>query len=283
MPAKRPLCMDEDGLEAGPKTELTARSEAEPSVTDSIPYLFEKLAAALDARLERRERFVRASRDLTMTAKKAIFDLQRQKKLRQYSEENQSDSRWAKTEETFGRLRGLVQSGIMAELDSTPEFSDSYWQYHAVFSPGIQEYVESITFYHWLRYERMLSFEEVQQQLAPFPLAVSDYVLGLCDTSGEIMRAAVQNSALGDQEISFEASEFLCLLFRECSGVGAVARRAWPSSLQQELERKLVTMGESLRKVQDVCYRICLRRAERDSLGFFGDDQLDTTMESLPD
>jgi hypothetical protein len=46
-------------------------------------------------------------------------------------------------------------------------------------------------------------------------------------------------------------------------------------SMQQDLDRKLVTMGESLQKVQDVCYRLCLRRAERAVLGLDDRDEAD--------
>jgi predicted translin family RNA/ssDNA-binding protein len=281
MSTKRLRSDNRDPTEHPPCLEHENAGEAASAVVQPIIELFAGLSKALDARLERRERFVRASRDLTMAAKKAIFELQRMKSSSKRWKE--TDTAWAKTEETFVRLRDLVQGGIVAELESQPFPTDAYWQYHAVFSPGVQEYVESLTLYHWLRYGGVLSFENLGQLVAPFPLALSDYVLGLCDTSGEVMRIAVQSSALGDQGISFEAHAFLCNLVGACSNISVYARRAWSSPLHQELERKLVTMGESLQKVQDVCYRICLRRAERSSLGFIDRDELDIAPEPLPD
>jgi len=271
MSLKRPLPDPTD-------SELVSVNRAdvkEPEASHTITKLFTALGAALDERLERRERFVRASRDLTMAAKKAIFELQRLKSSLRRLQDTQTQEAWAKTEQTFDRLQGLLRGGILKELEATPAFSDTYWQYHQVFSPGVQEYVEALAFRHWFKDAQILQFQAACEKLAPFPLEVSDYLLGLCDASGEVMRLAVQSSALGEQGVAFEASSFLDTLRRECTRISARTRRAWPPSMQQDLDRKLVTMGESLQKVQDVCYRLCLRRAERAVLGLDDRDEAD--------
>lgn len=70
------------------------------------------------------------------------------------------------------------------------------WRYQAQISGGIQEYIEAISFQHYLERKSLISHEEAQ---AYFPnglvLTQDDYLLGVYDMVGELMRFAITNMA----------------------------------------------------------------------------------------
>ena len=51
-----------------------------------------------------------------------------------------------------------------------------YWRYSRAFSPGFQEYVESVTFLEFLRTNQLLTWSNVQQQLQTYMPQVQSVV-----------------------------------------------------------------------------------------------------------
>jgi predicted translin family RNA/ssDNA-binding protein len=96
-----------------------------------------------------------------------------------------------------------------------------FWRYAHSISSGLQEYIEALSFVHYVEHGRLISYERVQETLCDdtgqhvgrvyaifgtcdveklsqfilqlFPLPLSDYVLGICDLTGELMRLAISS------------------------------------------------------------------------------------------
>lgn len=135
------------------------------------------------------------------------------------------------------------------------------------FSPGLQEFVEAITFLEFLENQRLLSITEIDSQIQEyckknefstyFRITCSDYLLGITDLTGELMRLAIDSSANGDHEMPFEILKFMQSLCKCIEGVDCIpgaARKYWPG--------KIKVMKQSLRKVEESCFSLSLRKAE---------------------
>jgi hypothetical protein len=42
---------------------------------------------------------------------------------------------------------------------------DRFWRYHHQVSPGLQEYIEALSFAHYLEHKTLITFEQVQNTL----------------------------------------------------------------------------------------------------------------------
>jgi predicted translin family RNA/ssDNA-binding protein len=70
------------------------------------------------------------------------------------------------------------------------------WRYQRQISGGIQEYMEAISFEHYLHNQRLITIEEAAATLpANVNLTSDDYVLGIFDLVGELMRFAITTMA----------------------------------------------------------------------------------------
>eukprot|EP00455_Lapot_gusevi_P021172 TRINITY_DN2226_c0_g1_i2.p1 TRINITY_DN2226_c0_g1~~TRINITY_DN2226_c0_g1_i2.p1 ORF type:complete len:184 (-),score=50.84 TRINITY_DN2226_c0_g1_i2:47-598(-) len=134
------------------------------------------------------------------------------------------------------------------------------YRFGSLVSGGLQEYIEAVGFYHFLKYGTLVTksfIEEFIQRSHPqqvkFELPMTDYLLGICDTSGELMRFAVNTVSKGDRESAFVICDFLRDLF---VGFRSLNFR------HKDYGVKLDTMEASLLKVEKVCYQIRIRGAE---------------------
>ena len=70
------------------------------------------------------------------------------------------------------------------------------WRYQRQISPGIQEFIEAISFQHYLEKQSLITFQEAQNLIpGGVELTEDDYLLGLFDLVGELMRFAVTSMA----------------------------------------------------------------------------------------
>lgn len=129
---------------------------------------------------------------------------------------------------------------------------DRFWRYQRNISPGLQEYIEALSFAHYLEYHTLISYAQVQDSLSDadgasvcsplpsvmrtpgsallqyFPLPLDDYLLGLSDLTGELMRYAI--SSISRRGGRLKANE-LCRFVRSCkAGQDTIARKRWPDS-----------------------------------------------------
>lgn len=117
-----------------------------------------------------------------------------------------------------------------------------FWRYAHQISSGLQEYIEALSFAHYVEYGGLVSYEQAQANLcddsglpvgrtympsfAPalmkkilwlhpqlFPLPLPDYVLGICDLTGELMRLAI--SSISKPNGRMKASQ-ISLFVRGC-------------------------------------------------------------------
>src|ERR1700712_1626376 len=70
------------------------------------------------------------------------------------------------------------------------------WRYQRQISGGIQEFMEAVSFEYYLRNQRLLTLSEASKTLPDtIELTEDDYVLGIFDLVGELMRFAITTMA----------------------------------------------------------------------------------------
>lgn len=99
-------------------------------------------------------------------------------------------------------------SSIAADLQGL----NAYRYAHNI-TGGNQEFIEALSFHHYLETQSLITYEEAKAKIAKMsgedasvPLTVDDYVLGICDMTGELMRFSVTSMATNGKLPSSEAS-----------------------------------------------------------------------------
>jgi len=140
----------------------------------------------------------------------------------------------------------------------------------------LQEYIEALSFAHYLEFRALISYEEVQKSLSDedgvpyFPLPLEDYLLGLSDLTGELMRYAI--SSISRRGGRSKAKQ-VCVFVRGCK-----ADFEGMTPYFRELRKKQVVTAQSLEKIEDVAYEIAVRSSEYDLPPELLDDIVDRTV-----
>ncbi|OCH96657.1 Translin [Obba rivulosa] len=225
---------------------------------DAIHTVFGHFRDELDDHNDRRERLIKSSRDITNASKKVIFLLHRV----MTEDASEADDRVLARRAAANAQDKLrdIQKMFAAIRDELA--GDRFWRYQRNVSPGLQEYIEALSFAHYLERERMISYEEVQKTLCAqdgtphFPLPVEDYLLGLSDLTGELMRFAI--SSISRRGGRSKASQ-VCTFVRACR----VDFESW-TPFFRDLRKKQAVTSQSLEKIEDVAYAIAVRSSEYD-------------------
>uniref|UniRef100_A0A3Q2SWI9 Translin-associated protein X n=1 Tax=Fundulus heteroclitus TaxID=8078 RepID=A0A3Q2SWI9_FUNHE len=222
--------------------------------------VFEVFQQELDTRHDKHERLVKISRDVTIESKRAIFLLHRVTSV-------PDAERPPILNEAEGKLEGVRQKigQIAEELRG-----EDIFQFHRAFTAGIQEYVEAVSFLHYIRHRGLISLEEINARLvfmkdsaeaAPsgahvltFQVTPADYLLGVADLTGELMRLCIGSVGNGDIDTPFQLSQFLRQIHDGFSYIGNTG--------PYEVSKKLHTLRQSLGKVEDACYALRVRGSE---------------------
>ena len=130
------------------------------------------------------------------------------------------------------------------------------------FSAGLQEFVEAITFLDlcagrpiagWKDIiEKHLTYADAESWTCPLP--PMEYMLGLQDTTGELMRKSINSLGSGDVNECTAVCEVLRALYVNYLSIGPTYNREWA--------RKMSTLRQSLLKAEFVCYNIKVRGKE---------------------
>jgi predicted translin family RNA/ssDNA-binding protein len=80
-----------------------------------------------------------------------------------------------------------------------------------------------------------------------------EYMLGIGDLTGELMRVAIHSMGSGDLDKPFKLCNFLRNIYDNFLLFGKISR---------ELNRKLFTLKQSLQKVEAACYTLQVRGSE---------------------
>uniref|UniRef100_A0A1A8JTU1 Translin-associated protein X n=1 Tax=Nothobranchius kuhntae TaxID=321403 RepID=A0A1A8JTU1_NOTKU len=244
-----------------------ADSAQEMSTNSTSPVItaFRVFQQELDAKHDKYERLVKISRDVTIESKRTIFLLHRVTNV-------------AATEDVLNEAEGKLD-GVRQKISQIAEElrGEDINQFHRAFTPGIQEYVEAVSFLHYIRHRSLISLEEINARLvfmgtekadpkgsaeaAPrgahvltFQVTPADYLLGVADLTGELMRMCISSVGNGDIETPFQLSQFLRQIHDGFSYIGNTG--------PYEVSKKLHTLRQSLGKVEDACYTLHVRGSE---------------------
>ncbi|KAL1612062.1 hypothetical protein SLS60_000285 [Paraconiothyrium brasiliense] len=149
--------------------------------------MFEGFRAELDEHHDRRERIIKASRDITAASKKIIFTLQRVRTLGQpvppFVTKGNAQY-WEIIENQYQHIAADVQ-GLNA------------FRYPQI-TGGNQEFMEALSFHHYLETQTLISYDDARARVASMSgsagavlLTPEDYILGIFDMVGELMRFSI--------------------------------------------------------------------------------------------
>ncbi|KAI0757266.1 Translin [Daedaleopsis nitida] len=225
---------------------------------DAVRSAFEQFREELDDHNDRRERLIKTSRDVTNLSKKVIFLLHRLMTEDQDGYDDQLRGRRAAAQ-ARDKLKDIRSLFATMSQELTGERSA---RYQRNVSPGLQEYIEALSFAHYLEHKTLISYEEVQTTLRDdagnpyFPLSLEDYLLGLSDLTGELMRFAIAAIA---RKGGRQKAVHICTFVRECK---ADFEALIPYF--KELRKKQYVTSQSLSKIEDAAYAIAVRTSEYD-------------------
>lgn len=149
------------------------------------------------------------------------------------------------------------------------------WRYQRQISGGIQEYMEAVSFQCYLETQRLITYEEAQAKIpGGIGLTEDDYVLGLFDLVGELMRFAITTMAINGTlprgatssngndgrdiltDLRALRAQFESLDTSSGAGTGT-------SPLKREAEKKTEVMRTCVEKVERAVYGMIIRGRER--------------------
>jgi len=207
-----------------------------------------------------REAVYKLARDVTMSSKTIISLLQRSAGTRNTA--SASDSKLQRFEEILVQARSEFKKvhNALESIDASFVQRSDYWRFLSSWGFGVQEYVEAISFYHYLVEGALISKEQIEQLIQSdhssnkrIEIPLDDYLLGLGDIAGELMRYATNSACLGDPTVATDVAQFLNDLYLNY-GALRVHHREW--------DKKVSVMLESLVKVETVCYKLQIRGSE---------------------
>ncbi|XP_050997782.1 LOW QUALITY PROTEIN: translin-associated protein X-like [Acomys russatus] len=198
------------------------REGKDVSSTSPVMLAFKSFQQELDARHDKYERLVKLSRDITVESKRTIFLLHRI---------TSSPDMEEILTESETKLDGVRQKILQVAQELSGE---DMHQFHRAVTTGLQEYVEAVSFKHFIKTCSLISMEEINKQLTfttedsgkesktpssegqdkqlvmwRLNVTLVDYLLGVADFTGELMRMCINSVGNGDIDTPFEVSQFL--------------------------------------------------------------------------
>ncbi|KAF4402733.1 uncharacterized protein LOC115701220 isoform X2 [Cannabis sativa] len=228
------------------------RARAMTTESSTMADAFTRYTDYLNQLNEKRERVVKASRDITMNSKKVIFQVHRLGK-------NNKEEVLEKAEKDLVAVADQYISRLIKELQGS-----DFWKLRRAYSPGVQEYIEAATFCRFCRMGTLLHLDEINATLLPLsdpslePLQINvlDYLLGLADLTGELMRLAIGRISDGEIEYAQKICKFVRDIYRELT---LVVPRMDDS---HDMNTKMDTMLQSVIKIENACFSVHVRGSE---------------------
>lgn len=158
------------------------------------------------------------------------------------------------------------------------------WRYQRQVSGGNQEFLEALTFQYYLETSTLISFRDASRRLAelggdaPILLTPDDYLLGVFDMVGELMRFSITTmattGALPSPSTHSPGSDSMDL--DHASGVQRTVltdMREIRSALEgievdegplsRDVDKKMTVMKQCVEKVENAAYSLAIRGRER--------------------
>ncbi|XP_017780080.1 PREDICTED: translin-associated protein X isoform X2 [Nicrophorus vespilloides] len=211
--------------------------------------MFQNFSQTIDDKHQRYERVVKLGRDLTYNSKNLISFLQVNKPNTEYH---------SNAKEMIAKLIEKYLKPIAVELDG-----HDHYQYLRAYTNGLQEFTEAILFHqylengvieNWSVVNDYFTFKTEDEKELKLLFPQMDFILGLADCTGELMRKCINNIAVGLIDDCFKICNFVKFILTGFLGVIVVGRN--------EIGRKLYTLKQSLMKMEMVCYNIKMRGNE---------------------
>ena len=149
------------------------------------------------------------------------------------------------------------------------------WRYQRQISAGLQEYMEAVSFQRYLETQQLITYEEAQKAVpGGVALTESDYVLGLFDLAGELMRFAITGMATtgtlprskqdphepeSERDILMDLRELRTNFGSLDTTVGV----ADSSPFKRDVEKKMEVMKTCVEKVENAVCGMIIRGKER--------------------
>jgi predicted translin family RNA/ssDNA-binding protein len=145
------------------------------------------------------------------------------------------------------------------------------WRYQRQVSPGIQEFMEAISFQHYLRTQSLIKHDEASQIISEgIQLTLDDYILGIFDLVGELMRFAITTMATSgslpgtvEADSSSERTILMDLWSLRAHLEALDATSSGGTGLGKDIEKKMEVMKTCVNKVETVAYGMTIRGREK--------------------
>ncbi|TRX91434.1 hypothetical protein FHL15_007658 [Xylaria flabelliformis] len=216
--------------------------------------MFESFRDELDEHHDRRQRIGKVSRDVTALSKKIV------RKLSQPIPERIQT-------EIDGRIKEI--SELLETIQPDVQGMNRY-RYPLI---CLEEFVEAVSFAHYLRHQTLMSAAQAQAALpADIQLTAPDYVFGIFDLTGEMMRFATAVTALSGSmptcEVKGEAGEQendkeKRTILTDMQDVSSMMQIGPTLGRYNVYAKKLDIMIEQVRKVERLGYGVTVRGNER--------------------
>ncbi|EIM21102.1 Translin [Wallemia mellicola CBS 633.66] len=219
---------------------------------------FEEIKAKVDADQDKRERLIKSSRDITALSKRMIFSLHRVYKLPRIEQFKQFDKI---RNDQFKQIQDIWFNRVAIEFDYQDELTrlNVSQNFSKFVSAGLEEYIEALSFMEFLESDMLITIDKVQNVLtkegserAVVEVQPSEYLGGIGDLTGELMRMAIQ--ILGSADISL--IERIVELIKSVRGILEDNQNHF------NLQQKINTLENSLKKIEDTRYTYEVRKAE---------------------
>lgn len=212
--------------------------------------LFADYSDALTARQDVRERIIKISRDTTTASKRAIFLLHR------ITSPSQTDI-LDEAQEKIDEIHELFAE-IARELKTQPAHL-----YASAYSPGVQEYVEAVTFLHFCKTYTLLPLDELNSHLV-FPAVTPKEDDGSAARDVAMTDAVGQSAAVPSEAGTADgggAAVAMVVTAPEGQGDALSSSLSSSSSAQGETIRFVVSPRDYMLGVADLtgeCMRMCI-------------------------
>ncbi|KAJ2236511.1 hypothetical protein H4R99_003526 [Coemansia sp. RSA 1722] len=221
-------------------------TEDQSETKKAILQQFTKYRDTLDSHYDQRERVIKTSRDITALSKKMVFTLLRITQEPATKVFKEVEDKNAAVLSLFSRLSKDIQG------------SDAY-KYNCHATHGLQEYIEALGLWVFLRDNKLITKGQVEEMLASKGARVlvtdGDYVLGISDLPGEVNRYCINAIGKGDRKAVENSLVFLRAL-REGINLLVCSGRI------KDLHKKLDVLESSLEKTEKTYYSMSIRQSE---------------------
>ncbi|KAM7362176.1 translin associated factor X [Cochliomyia hominivorax] len=265
------------------------KAKEKPSIDEnnSVLKAFQSYASELDAKYDRYERIVKLSRDITIESKRIIFSL--------HSIDGRKGNKEKVLQEAQQRLEKLIEINFKAVAKELQN-QDPY-RYRGAYSPGLQEFIEAFTFMEYMKYadeekesknieksisdwmdlEKLMHYSEttktdenpeeesLNKNEFSFFVDPTEYILGVSDLTGELMRRCINSLGSGETDTCLSTCKVLQQFYTGYISLNVHRCR--------ELSRKIYTMRQSVLKAEHVCYNVKVRGGEAAKWGAVFDNK----------